>query len=320
MWYSIGMRAWLIIVLMAAFPFHTQNNPSFGHQRQAKESIYPTAALYIQVATAPQQDGSQNKQDESLCERLLDALVSQWPLVLLGIATLFVVGYQAREMARATQAMHDSTKEVKRQADIMERQTGAIEKQAGLMERQASAGEKAATAAFLNAQTMINSERARLALEFVPMSAIFGGQWQRIESYGGVSMSKEEVAAGKHLSYQLKVTNLGRTPAEMFAFNLDWGMLNEGRKFSTDDLSNHTRVSINQFLGEGESRILYVFNTEESFVGLGCETKEGAVCATVEYADTVSTEAERKHTSFVFYHYPKSMHPLERINAMTRYD
>lgn len=194
-----------------------------------------------------------------------------------------------------------------------------VASQAASASTQAVAASAQAIAANRQLEAMQNSERARLAIEFLPMAAKYGGQWYRLESYGPVAMSEDEILDGKYLSYQLKVTNMGRTVGEIFTFQLSWGALNEGKKFSADGLSRQEKRAINEFLGGGESRVLYQFNTEEMFGQLNSKGKDGAVCATVEYGDVVSPKSEREHKSFVFYLYPKSTDPLERVNGMTSY-
>ncbi len=70
---------------------------------------------------------------------------------------------------------------------------------------------------------MINSERAWLIAELVPICRQFGGHWCRPSGNGGwVEMSGEEIAAGHYLRHLLKVTNMGRTPATIVGFEYDY--------------------------------------------------------------------------------------------------
>jgi hypothetical protein len=41
-------------------------------------------------------------------------------------------------------------------------------------------------------------------------------------------MSTEEILAGDHLRYKLKLTNMGRTPAQIFGFTIRYSCLEEG--------------------------------------------------------------------------------------------
>lgn len=71
---------------------------------------------------------------------------SEWILVIVGIITAGVIGWQSFETRRA--------------ADAAARSVEAIQRQTRILERQAKAGEDAASAAKSNADTLINSERA----------------------------------------------------------------------------------------------------------------------------------------------------------------
>ena len=140
-----------------------------------------------------------------------------------------------------------------------------IARQALSMRRQTTLLRKSANAAKASADALIKSERARLVAEFVQKAALFGQQWHRLEPYGGVSMSIDEVLVGKHLAYELKITNIGRTPGEIFQFEIGWGALNEGHPFSPECLSSKHTESINGFLGGGEARVFYAFNSHDIF-------------------------------------------------------
>jgi hypothetical protein len=135
------------------------------------------------------------------------------------------------------------------QAWLLWKTLGAIKTQANLMERQAKANEDAVTAtrdnalaakdgaeaakanaeaAKASAEVLINSERAWVIAELVPMAAKYGGHWHRFETYGPVPMSTEEILAGHHLRYKLKFTNMGRGPAQILGFVLVYTCLGEG--------------------------------------------------------------------------------------------
>jgi hypothetical protein len=112
--------------------------------------------------------------------------------------------------------------------------------------------------------TLINSERARVAAEFVPMSGIASdGRWVNNDPYR-VTLSVEDVLAGRHLGFRLRITNLGRTPAEVFAFELSCDPITSGEQFSANALSNQRRQTLNEFLGAGETRVLHTFNVMDA--------------------------------------------------------
>jgi len=84
-----------------------------------------------------------------------------------------------------------------------------------IMRGQARATETAANAATKSAEVLINSERAWIIAELIPQAVrTSDNHWCRLVGSGLVSMSTEEVLAGHHLRYKLKLTNMGRTPAQ----------------------------------------------------------------------------------------------------------
>jgi hypothetical protein len=99
----------------------------------------------------------------------------EWWLFLAALATLGVIGKQAREMAKATEEMKKST--------------AAVEKQAVILERQAKAGEDALTQAKMSSDVLANIERAWIDV--------------RLLRHAGNSL------------YTLEITNYGRTVAHI---------------------------------------------------------------------------------------------------------
>src|SRR6266851_9802131 len=114
-------------------------------------------------------------------------IYAEWLLVILAFLTLCTVAWQAWETRRAVEATAKS----------------------------ATAAEKSADATYLNARAFINSERAWVIAELVPICAKFG-QWVRPVGNGGwATLSEEEILDGVHLRHKLKFTNMGRTPAHL---------------------------------------------------------------------------------------------------------
>jgi hypothetical protein len=98
-----------------------------------------------------------------------------------------------------------------------------------IMRGQALATETAANAATKSAEALINSERAWIIAELIPQAVrTSDNHWCRFVGSGLVSMSTEEVLAGHHLRYKLKLTNMGRTPAQIFGFTIRYSCLEEG--------------------------------------------------------------------------------------------
>jgi hypothetical protein len=98
-----------------------------------------------------------------------------------------------------------------------------------IMENQARATETAALAASKSVEALINSERAWIIAELVPHAVRVGDkQWYRVVGESRIHMSTQEVLAGHHLRYKLRLTNMGRTPAQIFGFTIRYSCLGEG--------------------------------------------------------------------------------------------
>lgn len=109
----------MIIGLLAVNPFHAQSTSARQHEQTIRYSPAPAAFLQVQPTSNPEQDSTKSRQPQTLLDRLVDAVVAQWPIVAIGIATLFIIGWQAREMRRATEAMLVSVEAVKRQTNVL---------------------------------------------------------------------------------------------------------------------------------------------------------------------------------------------------------
>jgi len=90
-----------------------------------------------------------------------------------------------------------------------------------ILGRQTDIFEKSADAALLNAQAVMNSERAWLVVELKPLALRYSdGQWYRFVEDKPVAMSAAEILAGQHLQYTLRFINLGKTPAFIVKYEI----------------------------------------------------------------------------------------------------
>lgn len=96
-----------------------------------------------------------------------------------------------------------------------------------LLRTQALATETAANAASRSAEALINSERAWIIVELV-LQAVRVGDNLWVRSDGRVLMDDSAIVAGHHLRYKLKLTNMGRTPAQLFYFAIRHSCLGKG--------------------------------------------------------------------------------------------
>jgi hypothetical protein len=105
-----------------------------------------------------------------------------------------------------------------------------------ITQNQTRATETAANAASKSAEALISSERAWVIAELIPHAVrASNNQWFRVIATGHVLMSVNEILAGDHLKYKLKLTNMGRTPAQLFGFTIRYSCLGEGVKDLPDN-------------------------------------------------------------------------------------
>jgi hypothetical protein len=77
---------------------------------------------------------------------------------------------------------------------------------------------RAADAGNKSAQAFVNSERAWVIAELIPMARRFEiVGWQRSVGSMWATMSEEEISRGEHLRHRLRFINLGRTAFEHFS-------------------------------------------------------------------------------------------------------
>ena len=86
----------------------------------------------------------------------------EWSLVIVGLLTFFVIGWQAVETKKAAQATRKSAESIQQQITVMERQTRATE-------NAATAAKDSAEATKQSVEMMISKERARLRVELKPL-------------------------------------------------------------------------------------------------------------------------------------------------------
>ncbi len=125
-----------------------------------------------------------------------------------------------------------------------------------ITQNQARATETAANAATKSAEALINSERAWVIAELIPQAArASDNQWYRFVGDMRVHMGVEEILAGHHLRYKLKLTNMGRTPAQIFGFTIRYSCLGEGVTDLPDNAGGSQTSSrpFEHLLGSGQT-------------------------------------------------------------------
>jgi hypothetical protein len=198
----------------------------------------------------------------------------------------------------------------------------AIERQTGELQESVSVARTNAAAAKASADALIASERAWVNVELIPVCCHFGkAGWHRPVGNKWASLSIEEVLKGEHMRYTVKITNMGRTLAEVYNYEIRWGALVEGKQFSPQGLPLLQTVTLNEFIAQGDDRRPQEFNAWDAFTGIA---GKGGVCITVNYGDivTVSDSTLRpERISSVIYHYsPDATYVLQRVADQARYN
>src|SRR5260370_3930229 len=126
-----------------------------------------------------------------------------------------------------------------------------------IMQNEARASETDANATSKSVEALMNSECAWIIAELIPQAERFSDkQWYRSVGNSRVHMSVEEILAGHHLKYKLKLTNMGRTPAQIFGFTIRYSCLEESVRDLPDNAGG-TQASYRPFVhllgGDGQA-------------------------------------------------------------------
>ena len=197
-----------------------------------------------------------------------------------------------------------------------------------IMQNQARATETAANAATKSAEVLINSERAWIIAELIPQAVrTSDNHWCRLVGSGLVSMSTEEVLAGHHLRYKLKLTNMGRTPAQIFGFTIRYSCLEESVRELPDNVGG-TQASSRPFehLLGGDGQAVEI---GEPIVDVGQYMRENAdaikrlvktavIHGSVKYRHMFSTDDCYADFCYVLYIYTVSEKRLSSVGRHTK--
>src|SRR5271156_71068 len=120
-------KLWIVFILAgfnAICTWPTQPNQGSQDKNPKSQPEKPLAVTFVDNEQTNQAPNPTNEGSPTLYTALKNP---EWWLFLAALATLVVIGKQAREMAKATEEMKKSTAAVERQANILERQTKAVE-------------------------------------------------------------------------------------------------------------------------------------------------------------------------------------------------
>jgi hypothetical protein len=221
----------------AANPQHSDQNP--------KQSAPQSTPIPSQIATAPSKPQTNPAADDVAIQRGTELFTEL--LVVVGFLQAGVMFLTWLVYCRQAKIMRLQAHEMKRQRGFMRLQWKATRDQLAQMESAghqtdklikhaeaqvaaladaASAAKDSAEAATLNANAVINTERAWVVPELLPHS--YQGKHGRWFKQDDVPLGTDEVLAGKHLIYSLKITNMGRTPAQVVSWELRYTCLPDG--------------------------------------------------------------------------------------------
>jgi hypothetical protein len=104
----------LVLALAFVFVSHQQQPAPQHHEvreKQPQSAIAPTTPFSVTAqighpAAAPRQDRTQSEPHDSLCEHLLNALVSNWPLVAIGIPGVWLALRTLKAIERQADLTH----------------------------------------------------------------------------------------------------------------------------------------------------------------------------------------------------------------------
>jgi hypothetical protein len=279
----------LLAVVRTLPPVPRQTTNSIdGTARSVKENsndnqgptAKPTTTLYP-IAPKPDQNPSDapssKDTEQSIRVRELPSVSvhrdwADWVLWVFN-GLLVIAGFLGIRVAYKT------LKTLERQARSTHHQAVQVRKQTGLLT-------KSAEAALLNAQAVIDSERAWIHADFI---------------------SREIIGVTR---YSLVITNQGKTPAQVFGYHIWHGLLTEGVPFAKEKLTTHFTEESHVFIGGGQTmtlrddfRLEDLFMLEDLTPAASAGFPQGAFCVTVNYGDVVTEKAKREehHTSLVYF-------------------
>lgn len=120
--------------------------------------------------------------------------------------------------------------------------------------------------------------------------------------------------------YALTVTNHGKTPARMFGYDFQYGLLSEGAEFSNKSLSTHFSEEAYLLIGGGETKTIRDdFDMDDIFANRNGELR-GAFQVTIKYFDMVSDGMEQKvHETSLAYVYNLVLSALTPMHEHNKY-
>jgi hypothetical protein len=174
---------------------------------------------------------------------------------------------------------------------------------------QTKATEKAAKAAELNAQVMIDTERALIEID---LSAADSHR----DEFG------EEVPGYDHqevFRFGIQITNHGRTVARVINYKIWHGY--SAQNFDKNKLTSFGQIPTHMLLGAGKSIIVGNIDADDCFSDwlIMRDSSRGFIRIDVQYADVIQTEGVKPHETSVVYIFDGSLEEPERLDDYNTY-
>jgi hypothetical protein len=219
-------------VMLAATIYLAPRAKAQRYSNEAQKYSQTEAKFYGQEIASLEYGGFPTEETESGEDRPPHWYKSpEWLLVIVGFVTCIVVGIQSWATAESAKATKKATEGIERQAGIMERQTDVL----------------------------LGSERAWLTAGLMRQATEKeDGRWYWTDR-PDVPLTVEEAMSGLHFGYKLRVTNIGRTAAQVYGFELRYSCLGKdvtelpsqsGDQLCTDNIERTIKA-------DGSAEILY---------------------------------------------------------------
>ena len=181
---------------------------------------------------------------------------------------------------------------------------------------------RSAKAAQDSAEALVNSERAWVIAELSPRAdQVSDGRFHRRVRNSWASLSPEEIGAGRHYDHALKLTNMGKTPAHIIRFQINYACL-PGK---LQNLPEHPRGEPGETFefdhmvsaGEGVEVVEPRVNTKEHMADSWNEIHNGEKTAIVygwvDYRHVFSRGTDPDCRTKLYYEYRPSLRRLSKI-------
>jgi hypothetical protein len=167
------------------------------------------------------------------------------------------------------------------------------------------------------ADAIMNSERAWVIAELIPICVKFGNRWHRQVGDGWATLSEKEIVNGDYLRHRLKFTNMGKTPAHVLRYHI--GYSREVDVTGTDlrmiDTGKHPEIVFDRLLSGNDSVEVQDIDVSQyirdSINAIGDSEATGILSGWVEYQHVFSDDDVVK-VPFLYLYDPSTMR-LSRI-------